>query len=148
MELMIDQEFKELMPPLAEDELSILSDSIVKEGCRDPINKHGGRMTISCTYCRKGTSTPCLDYIPAGQKTQPGFCKRPDMFRCTEAMKRKLPAISYSSLTDFIACRRRYYHRAVEGLQVKPQHLPEPIKLGKGWDLFIQHLYESEANCD
>ena len=79
---------------------------------------------------------------------EPGFCQRPDMFQCVEAMRYKLPVISHSRLIDFIHCRRRYYHSVIEGLQVKPQHLPESVKLGKGWDLFIQHLYEGEINHD
>jgi hypothetical protein len=30
----------------------------------------------------------------------------------------------------------------VEGLQVKAEHLPEAIKLGRAWDAFIHHLYD------
>jgi hypothetical protein len=45
-------------------------------------------------------------------------------------------------MTDFIHCRRKYFHGVVEGLQVKAEHLPEAIKLGRAWDAFIHHLYE------
>jgi len=95
-----------------------------------------------CQHLTPGDGLPCRYYIRPIVKEEPGFCQRPDTFRCVEAMKHKLPAISYSSLTDFIACRRRYYHRTVEGLQVKPQHLPESAKLSKGWDLFSRAMHE------
>jgi len=61
-------------------------------------------------------------------------------------MKAKLPAISYSSLTDFIHCKLRYKHRIIDGWQMKPQHLPEPLKLGRAWDALIRQLYEKEKN--
>jgi hypothetical protein len=57
-------------------------------------------------------------------------------------MKVKLPAISYSSLTDFIHCKLRYKHRVIEGLQMKPQYLPEPLKLGRAWDSYIRYLHD------
>jgi hypothetical protein len=57
-------------------------------------------------------------------------------------MKRKLPAISFSSLTDFIHCRRRYKHRKIDGLQVKPQYLPELLKMGRAWDSYIRYSYD------
>jgi hypothetical protein len=56
-------------------------------------------------------------------------------------MKVKLPSISYSGLTDFIHCKLRYKHRVVDGLQVRHQYLPEPLKLGRAWDAIIQYLH-------
>lgn len=40
--LSIDAEFKALIPPLSEEERSLLEESIVAEGCRDPIVTWGG----------------------------------------------------------------------------------------------------------
>lgn len=57
-------------------------------------------------------------------------------------MKKKLPNISYSRMVDFIHCKQRYYHRAIEGIGLKPLHLPEPLKLGRAWDAFTQSLYD------
>ncbi len=95
-----------------------------------------------CEHFTPGDGLPCRHYISPLAPAEPGFCDRPDMFRCVEAMKHKLPAISYSRLADFIHCRKRYYYSAVEGLQVKPEHLPEAVKLGKAWDLFIHARHE------
>jgi hypothetical protein len=57
-------------------------------------------------------------------------------------MKKKLPTISFSSLTDFISCKQRYFHHKVEGLCIKYPHLPEPIKLARAWDVYTRHLYD------
>jgi hypothetical protein len=57
-------------------------------------------------------------------------------------MKHKLPTISYSSLTDFAHCKLRYKHRIIDGLQLRPEHLPEPLKLGRAWDSIIRYLYD------
>ena len=101
-------------------------------------------MNVPCEHFIPTTDRPCASYVRPKVKREPGFCQRPNMFRCVEAMKRKLPAISYSSATDFIRCRRSYYHRVVEGLQVRPEHLPESMKLGKAWDLYTHHLYSPD----
>lgn len=37
MEIKIDQEFKDLIPAISEEELKGLEESIIKEGCRDPL---------------------------------------------------------------------------------------------------------------
>jgi hypothetical protein len=59
-------------------------------------------------------------------------------------MKRKLSATSYSRLYDFIHCKLRYYHGVVEGLRVKPEHLPEAVKLGRAWEAFVRHLHDEK----
>jgi hypothetical protein len=57
-------------------------------------------------------------------------------------MKKKLPSISFSRLVDFIHCKKRYKHAVLDGLKVKAEHLPEPLKLGTAWDIFIRSLYK------
>ena len=96
----------------------------------------------SCQMYTPAEGLPCKHYIRPITKGEPGFCQQPTRFRCSEAMKVKLPAISYSRAASFIACRRKYFHEVVEGLEVKPEHLPEAIKLGRAWDEFIQQLHE------
>ena len=90
-----------------------------------------------------GNGLPCIHYIRPYDSHEPGFCRQPNMFRCLEAVKQKLPAVSYSSVTDFIHCKVRYRHRIIEGLKVRPQHLPDAIKLGQIWDGFIRQRHES-----
>ena len=88
-------------------------------------------------------NSPCQHYVRPEDPNEPGFCRQPIVFRCIEAMKRKLPAISYSSATDFIHCKLRYKHRIVDGLRARPQYLPDPIKFGQVWDGFIRQQHES-----
>jgi hypothetical protein len=70
-----------------------------------------------------------------------GLCSLPDMFRCAEDLKKRLPKMSHSSRIDFIHCRRKYYYRKIQGLQVKKRMLPEPVKLGIIWDKFLENKY-------
>jgi hypothetical protein len=100
----------------------------------------------TCQMLTPDDGLPCRHYIKPNKKDEPGFCQQPTQFFCTEAMKHKLPAISYSRLTDFIHCKMRYHHGVVEGLKVTPRNLPEAIKLGIAWDAFIRNLHDGEFN--
>jgi hypothetical protein len=96
-----------------------------------------------CTLLTPGNGLPCKHYLRPDDPTQPGFCTQGARFFCEEAMKHRLPSISYSRLSDFIHCKRRYYHAVIEGLSVKLERLPEPIKLGRAWDAITRGKYES-----
>jgi len=98
-------------------------------------------MNTTCKMLSPGNGKPCQHYIRPNNDSEPGFCTQPTKFRCVEAMRIKLPAISYSHLTKFIACKQRYKHAVIDGLKVKPEHLSEPLKLGTSWDIFIRSLY-------
>lgn len=97
-----------------------------------------------CQMLTPGNDLPCKHYIRPNEPGESGFCTQGANFFCTEAMKKRLPSISYSHATDFIHCKRRYLHGVIEGLKVKPEHLPEAIKLGNAWDLIMRSKYENE----
>ena len=99
-------------------------------------------MSHTCQMLTPGEKLPCKHYVRPNNSVDPGFCRQPTRFRCIEAMKHKLPSISFSRLTDFIHCKRRYQYSAIKGIEVKPHHLPEPIKLGQAWDVFIRSQYD------
>lgn len=99
-------------------------------------------MEQTCRMLALDDSLPCRHYIRANDNREPGFCRQPNKFRCDEAMKKKLPSISFSRLVDFIHCKKRYKHAVLDGLKVKAEHLPEPLKLGTAWDIFIRSLYK------
>ena len=101
-------------------------------------------MNQKCPMLKPTKNLPCIHYIQSLRSTDPGFCKLSTMFRCIEAIKHKLPAISYRSASDFIRCKLRYKRRVVEGLHVRPTHLPETIKLSQAWNSFIRHQHEEE----
>lgn len=97
----------------------------------------------TCKFLKKGKGDlPCAYYIRAIDPNEPGFCSRETVFRCIEAMKRKLPRISYSRLTDFISCRRKYEYGVVDGLRLKTHCLPEAMKAGRTWDISMRSRYE------
>ena len=75
-------------------------------------------MKHTCRMLTPGDNSPCKHYIRPNDPTDPGFCRQPTQFLCMEAMKHKLPSISYSRLTDFIHCKRRYYHSVIEGIDL------------------------------
>ena len=97
----------------------------------------------TCPMLTPTDSLPCLFYIRSTNSEGPGFCKQETRFFCTESMKHKLPSFSYSSVTDFIHCKMRYFYRMIQALQVKPQHLPETMKFGRAWDAFIRSQFEN-----
>ena len=99
-----------------------------------------------CRMLTPGNGLPCKHYIRPNEPGEPGFCTQGTNFFCTEAMKKYFPRITNSTMSDFIQCKRKYYHRVVCGLQVKREHLPEPVKLGSAWDDFMRSWYESEFN--
>lgn len=101
-------------------------------------------MNRNCKNLIPGNGKPCRNYIRPLNHTEPGFCALSTVFRCIEAMKYKLPAISYKNAMDFIHCKLRYKHSVIDGLSVRPKHLPEPIKLGKAWGHLIQHQHDSK----
>jgi hypothetical protein len=88
-----------------------------------------------------GKNAPCRHYLRPDDPQQPGTCERRGRFLCEEAMKHKLPSISYSSLQDFIQCKEKYHHRVIKGLRVKPEHLPAPVKLGRAWDTYLNSVH-------
>ena len=99
-------------------------------------------MEHTCQQLTPGNGKPCQHYIRSNKADEPGFCSQPTRFRCTEAMKVKLSPISYSSFTDYVHCKERYKHQNIDGLQMKSEHLPEPLKLGRAWDAYGQYLFD------
>jgi hypothetical protein len=95
-----------------------------------------------CQMLTPGNDLPCKHYIRPDETGQPGLCAQSTNFFCTEAMKKRLPSISYSRATDFIHCKLRYKHGVIEGLRVKDEMLPEAMKLGKAWDLIMRNKYD------
>jgi len=97
--------------------------------------------SATCEMLKPTKDSPCRSYVRPINESEPGFCKHPTLFHCIEAMKQKLPTISYADLADYIHCRLRYKYRSIDGLHLKPEHLPEYLKLGRAWKAYIQYLY-------
>jgi len=95
-------------------------------------------LTCPSLYRPKNSRLPCIHYLKADEKGQPGYCKLPTQFRCIEAVKKYCPKLSVSAVNTWIQCRQAYYYSNVVGLQLKPEHLSEPLLAGKAWDNFLQ----------
>lgn len=97
-----------------------------------------------CQMLTPGDGLPCKHYIRPDEKGQPGLCAQGSNFFCVEAMKKRLPSISYSRATDFIHCKLRYKHGVIEGVRVRDAMLPEPMKLGRMWDCIVRGKYDPD----
>jgi hypothetical protein len=53
-----------------------------------------------CQMLTPGNCLPCKHCIRPNEQEEPGFCSQGSNFFCTEGMKKYLPAISYSLLSD------------------------------------------------
>ena len=101
-------------------------------------------MRNSCVHIDPGNGPPCVHLLRSEKPGHPSFCNWPGGWTCIEWLKRNLNEIDYSSVQAFIQCRQKYNLKKVKGLQVKPEHQPEPLKLGKAWDEFMRGQYEPE----
>ena len=95
----------------------------------------------------KTESSPCRHYIPPSQSGTAGFCKLPSRFHCEEALKHHLPAISQSTVTDFMSCRLKYYFRKIMKVERVPGKLPDPIKAGALWDTWNNSVHLEQNVC-
>lgn len=76
---------------------------------------------------------PCVHYLRV-DTGQPGLCTLPSNFLCTEALKHYSPRLSHSAVIDWRRCRKRFYYRYVQGLQLHQEEHSVFIKQGRIWD--------------
>jgi len=80
----------------------------------------------------------CKKYISARQPETCGFCNIPNYFRCTECLQVKLPALSVSSVNDFITCREKYHLSHILGLTLKDEYKSVALKMGSIFDAWME----------
>ena len=95
---------------------------------------------LNCQFKRPTADKPCTHYMPV-EKGVAGLCELPTYFRCVEAMKRMLPPISHSAITQWASCKMKYYWHYVMGLNVRPIHAPRPMVKGLIWDAWQEQRY-------
>lgn len=84
-----------------------------------------------CAYWKEDIGgKPCSSYL------QGGYCLTPRLFRCIEYIRNNEPPLSYSSIVDYTACKKKYYFSTIMGLQI----------IDPGWPRLIGKLF-SDA-CD
>ena len=84
----------------------------------------------------KNPDLPCKHYIK-GLGNEAGFCSLPHKFRCTEALKKYLPALSMSSVKSYCQCKEKYRLSKIRGIRCRDEELPLPVKLGATYGNFI-----------
>lgn len=95
---------------------------------------------ISPTYPK----TDCVSRIDDDDR--PGFCKRPDNYRCVkEAGVMKL-SLSNSSIMDFLTCPYLYYLKNIRGIRINNPHVSRAIKMGRLWDTALQYILGGADN--
>lgn len=99
-------------------------------------------MTVECKVRRpRENGKGCLGLISTEGA---GLCTlRDGIFICPEALKRKLPPVTHSSVISFIKCRMSYYLHYIKGYRSYPRHLPRPMAYGSIWDAFVEAQYNS-----
>jgi len=86
--------------------------------------------------CDKMVSTPdspCIHTI-LDKDGNISMCALPDQFRCTEAIKANAIWLSHSAVQDYLRCKRLYWYKNIRGVELLPQYLSDPVKMGKLWD--------------
>ncbi len=108
-----------------------------------------------CEGFQKGQDRPCIHSI--GNKFD--FCVLPEMFRCSEFIRRNEPTLSYSTIKDSF-CKRKLYYSYIAGIQLMIK--PLPMRLGEiagnilnllhadysvgNWQPKLDSLRDSEGN--
>jgi CRISPR/Cas system-associated exonuclease Cas4 (RecB family) len=96
---------------------------------------------MNCDRLTPAEGKPCKHYIRPEHTNEAGLCTLPDKFVCLEALNKKLPAISYTSLQDWIQCKKRYYLRKIQGIEPIPHTYNDALKAGALWDWHFQGRY-------
>ncbi len=77
---------------------------------------------VVCQFWSNSFKNPCDKYLKGG------YCTLPFQFRCIEYIRKNEVKMSYSSMLDASACKRKYYYSAILGIElVKP-----PIRMQMG----------------
>jgi len=94
-----------------------------------------------CEGFQKGQNSPCIHSI--GEKFD--FCALPEMFRCSEWLRRNEPILSYSTIRNSI-CKRKLYWSYIAGIQLIVK--PLPMRLGEIAGKMLDYLHnEKMVNC-
>lgn len=94
--------------------------------------------------CPKQTTGPgsaskrikCRHYLPVDGESS-GLCMLSDEFVCVLDLDARAPRLSHSTVTDFLTCKRLYWHKNIKGIAVKNSTKSPALKMGVLWDTCI-----------
>jgi len=87
----------------------------------------------------------CQSYISVSSSTDSsahavGFCSLSDEFLCIEDTSGQFPRLSFSTVSDFLDCKRKYYLKHVKGLRLLDTAASDALKMGQLWDICVQTI--------
>lgn len=92
-----------------------------------------------------GKPVDCKNYISVGKvddnSTRPvGFCQLSREFLCVEDTSGSFPRLSFSTVSDFLDCKWKYFLKHVKGIRTLDPATGDALKMGQLWDVCIQTL--------
>jgi hypothetical protein len=87
----------------------------------------------------------CKYYISVSSTTDSaahavGFCSLNDEFLCIEDTSGQFPRLSFSTVSDFLDCKRKYFLKHVKGIKSLDTTTGDALKMGQLWDVCIQTI--------
>lgn len=92
-----------------------------------------------------GKPVDCRSYISVGntQSTDArpvGFCALKEEFLCIEDTDGRFPRLSYSTVSDFLDCKWKYFLKHVKGIRTLDPATGDALKMGQLWDVCVQTM--------
>jgi hypothetical protein len=92
-----------------------------------------------------GKPVDCKSYISVGntQSTDArpvGFCALKEEFLCIEDTDGRFPRLSFSTVSDFLDCKWKYFLKHVKGIRTLDPATSDALKMGQLWDVCVQTM--------
>jgi len=92
-----------------------------------------------------GKPVDCKNYISVGKveddSTRPvGFCSFSGEFLCIEDTDGRFPRLSFSTVSDFLDCKWKYFLKHVKGIRTLDPSTGDALKMGVLWDVCVQTI--------
>lgn len=89
--------------------------------------------SVNCSHYISITSTD-----PSSHPV--GFCSLTEEFLCIEDTDGRLPRLSFSTVSDFLDCHRKYWLAHVKGIRTLDAASGDALAMGVLWDVCLQVL--------
>ena len=92
-----------------------------------------------------GKPVDCKNYISVGKVSDPdsrpvGFCQLSREFLCIEDTDGRFPRLSFSTVSDFLDCKWKYFLKHVKGIRTLDPATGDALKMGVLWDVCVQTI--------
>ena len=92
-----------------------------------------------------GKPVDCKSYINVTSSADPsarpvGFCALNNEFLCIEDTDGRFPRLSFSTVSDFLDCKWKYFLKHIKGIHTLNPATGDALKMGQLWDVCIQTI--------